>query len=453
MTQILQAVRGMNDILPDDAEIWENFEDIVRDWLRGYGYRPIRLPVVEPTPLFQRAIGEVTDIVEKEMYSFEDALNGEKLTLRPEGTAGCVRAAIQHGLAAAGGGGRRLWYQGPMFRHERPQKGRYRQFHQVGVEALGFAGPDIDAELIVMGARLWGQLGLADVRLELNSLGSAQERASHRAALVAYLEEHQDALDGDGRRRLHSNPLRILDTKNPALQEIVEAAPKLLDYLGDASRAHFEAVQAMLHDAGIACHVNHRLVRGLDYYNRTVFEWVTDRLGAQGTVCAGGRYDTLVEQLGGKPMPAAGFAMGVERLLALWLEGGEAEYAIARPTPDVYVVHQGECARRLAFRAAEALRDVGLNILLHCGEEGSFKSQMRKADGSGAQLALVIGDDEAAAMDVGIKPLRGGGAQRRVPFAVLAEAVLDVLHGSDEDHERAEPEKAGQDAGAKDGSV
>ncbi|MDR1462808.1 MAG: histidine--tRNA ligase [Azoarcus sp.] len=453
MTQTLQAVRGMNDILPDDAEIWENFEDIVRDCLRGYGYRPIRLPVVEPTPLFQRAIGEVTDIVEKEMYSFVDALNGEKLTLRPEGTAGCVRAAIQHGLTAAAGGGQRLWYQGPMFRHERPQKGRYRQFHQVGVEALGFDSPDIDAELIAMGARLWGQLGLTDVRLELNSLGSAEERASHRAALIAYLEEHRDALDEDGLRRLHSNPLRILDTKNPALQEIVEAAPKLLDHLGDASRAHFEAVQAMLQDAGIAYNVNHRLVRGLDYYNRTVFEWVTDRLGAQGTVCAGGRYDTLVEQLGGKPTPAAGFAMGVERLLSLWLEGGEAECAIARPAPDVYVVHHGELAQRLAFRAAEALRDVGLSILLHCGKEGSFKSQMRKADGSGAQLALVIGDDEAASMDVGIKPLRGGGAQRRVPFAVLAEEVLDALHGSVEDHARAEPEEAGQDAGAKDGSV
>ncbi|MDR1662586.1 MAG: histidine--tRNA ligase [Azoarcus sp.] len=449
MSRTLQAVRGMNDILPDEAEIWENFEDIVRDWLRGYGYRPIRLPIVEPTPLFCRAIGEVTDIVEKEMYSFEDALNGEKLTLRPEGTAGCVRAAIQHSLAAAGGG-RRLWYQGPMFRHERPQKGRYRQFHQVGVEALNFAGPDIDAELIVMGARLWGQLGLADLRLEINSLGSAQERANHRAALVAYLEERQDALDEDGRRRLHSNPLRILDTKNPVLQSIAEAAPKLLDYLGDASRAHFEAVQAMLREAGIAYCINHRLVRGLDYYNRTVFEWVTDRLGAQGTVCAGGRYDALVEQLGGKPTSAAGFAMGVERLLALWLEGGEAEYAIARPAPDVYVVHQGEVAQRLAFRAAETLRDVGLNILLHCGEEGSFKSQMRKADASGAQLALVIGEDEAAALEVGIKPLRGGGAQQRAPFAVLAEAVLDALHGSGEDHEH---ERTGQDAGAKNGSV
>ncbi|MDR0701701.1 MAG: histidine--tRNA ligase [Azoarcus sp.] len=454
MTKTLHAVRGMNDILPDEAEVWENFDVIIRDWLKGYGYRPIRLPIVEPTPLFRRAIGEVTDIVEKEMYSFEDALNGEKLTLRPEGTAGCVRAAIQHGLTV--GGGRRLWYQGPMFRHERPQKGRYRQFHQVGVEALGFAGPDIDAELIVMGARLWGQLGLADVRLELNSLGSAEERASHRAALIAYLEKHEDALDEDGRRRLHSNPLRILDTKNPALQEIAEAAPKLLDHLGDASRAHFETVQAMLDDAGIAYRVNHRLVRGLDYYNRTVFEWVTDRLGAQGTVCAGGRYDTLVEQLGGKPLPAAGFAMGVERLLALWLEGGEAEYAIARPAPDVYVVHQGERAQRLAFRAAETLRDVGLNILLHCGEEGSFKSQMRKADASGAQLALVIGDDEAAAMEVSIKPLRGGGAQQRAPFAVLAEAVLDTLHGSSDDHDShgmIEPENAGQDAGVKDGSV
>ncbi|MDR3212537.1 MAG: histidine--tRNA ligase [Azoarcus sp.] len=439
MSKILQAVRGMNDILPGEAEIWENFEEIVRDWLRGYGYRPIRVPIVEPTPLFRRAIGEVTDIVEKEMYSFEDALNGEKLTLRPEGTAGCVRAAIQHNLVAAGGP-QRLCYQGPMFRHERPQKGRYRQFHQIGVEALGFAGPDIDAELIVMGSRLWGQLGLDDVRLELNTLGSAEERAAHRVALIAYLEQRRDELDEDGQRRLHANPLRILDTKNPAMQAMVEAAPKLVDHLGDESHAHFDAVQAMLRDAGIAYRINHRLVRGLDYYNRTVFEWVTDRLGAQGTVCAGGRYDSLVEQLGGKSTPAAGFAVGAERLLALWQDGGEAEYAIVRPAPDVYVVHQGEGAQRLAFRAAEALRDVGLNVLLHCGG-GSFKSQMKKADGGGAQLALVIGDDEATALEVGIKPLRGGGAQRRVPFAVLAEAVLDALHDGGNNEERREANK------------
>ncbi|MDO9596584.1 MAG: histidine--tRNA ligase [Azoarcus sp.] len=420
--QTLQAVRGMNDILPDEAEIWEHFEDIVRDWLRSYGYRPIRMPIVEPTPLFKRAIGEVTDIVEKEMYSFEDALNGEHLTLRPEGTASCVRAAIQHNLVA-GSGPQRLYYQGPMFRHERPQKGRYRQFHQIGIEALGYAGPDIDAEHIIMCARLWDDLGLEDVRLELNSLGSAEERGVHRAALIAYLEQHQDRLDEDGKRRLYSNPLRILDTKNPALQDIVEAAPKLADYLGEESRAHFAAVQVLLKDAGIPYRINHRLVRGLDYYNRTVFEWVTDRLGAQGTVCAGGRYDGLVSQLGGKPQPAAGFAMGVERLLALWKEcGGQAELVV----PDVYVVHLGEAAQRLAFRAAEALRGHGFAVVLHCGG-GSFKSQMKKADGSGAPVAIVIGEDEALASEVGVKPLRGPGAQQRVAVDMLPETVAQLL--------------------------
>lgn len=430
MSQTLQAVRGMNDILPDEAETWEHFEDIVRDWLRSYGYRPIRMPIVEPTPLFKRAIGEVTDIVEKEMYSFEDALNGENLTLRPEGTASCVRAAIQHNLVAAQGP-QRLYYHGPMFRHERPQKGRYRQFHQIGVEALGFAGPDIDAEHIIMCARLWDDLGLEDVQLELNSLGSSEERAAHRAALIAYLEQYQDQLDADGQRRLYTNPLRILDTKNPDLQDVVEAAPRLSDYLGDESRAHFEAVQRLLKDAGIPYRINHRLVRGLDYYNRTVFEWVTTRLGAQGTVCAGGRYDGLVAQLGGKPQPAAGFAMGVERLLALWREsGGEAE----RMVPDVYLVHVGEAAQRLAFRAAEALRGHGFAALLHCGG-GSFKSQMKKADGSGAPVAVVIGEDEAAAGEVGIKPLRGPGGQQRVSLEALPEAVGALLYADSEDGE------------------
>lgn len=428
MSQTLQAVRGMNDILPDEAETWEHFEDIVRDWLKSYGYRPIRMPIVEPTPLFKRAIGEVTDIVEKEMYSFEDALNGELLTLRPEGTASCVRAAIQHNLVA-GQGPQRLYYHGPMFRHERPQKGRYRQFHQIGVEALGFSGPDIDAEHIIMCARLWDDLGLQDVRLELNSLGSAEERGQHRAALIAYLEQYQDRLDEDGKRRLYTNPLRILDTKNPDLQAIVEAAPRLADYLGDESRAHFEAVQVLLKDAGIPFNINHRLVRGLDYYNRTVFEWVTTRLGAQGTVCAGGRYDGLVAQLGGKPQPAAGFAMGVERLLALWLEsGGEVERAV----PDAYVVHLGDAAQRLAFRAAEALRGHGFAAVLHCGG-GSFKSQMKKADGSGAAVALVIGEDEAAAGEVGIKPLRGPGGQQRVSLEALPEAVGALLYADEED--------------------
>jgi len=430
MSKTLQAVRGMNDILPDEAEIWEHFEDLVRDWLKSYGYRPIRMPIVEPTPLFKRAIGEVTDIVEKEMYSFEDALNGEHLTLRPEGTASCVRAAIEHNLIASSGP-QRLYYHGPMFRHERPQKGRYRQFHQIGVEALGFSGPDIDAEHLIMCARLWDDLGLEDVRLEINSLGSAEERAQHRAALIAYLERHQARLDEDGRRRLYTNPLRILDTKNPDLQDLVEAAPRLVDYLGEASRAHFEAVLDLLKDAGIAFRINHRLVRGLDYYNRTVFEWVTTRLGAQGTVCAGGRYDGLVAQLGGKPAPAAGFAMGVERLLALWRESGGG---VARMTPDVYVVHVGEAARRLAFRAAEALRTHGFAVVLHCGE-GSFKSQMKKADASGAAAALVIGEDEAAAGEIGLKPLRGPGGQQRIALQSLPEAVAGLLYANQGDHD------------------
>ncbi len=422
MSQTLQAVRGMNDILPDDAEIWEYFEGIVRDWLTSYGYRPIRMPIVEPTPLFKRAIGEVTDIVEKEMYSFEDALNGEHLTLRPEGTASCVRAAIQHNLVAAGGP-QRLYYHGPMFRHERPQKGRYRQFHQIGVEAIGFSGPDVDAEHIMMCARLWDDLGVEDLALELNSLGSAEERGAHRAALIAYLEQHRDRLDEDGKRRLHTNPLRILDTKNPDLQAIVEEAPRLADFLGEESRAHFAAVQVFLKDAGIPYRINHRLVRGLDYYNRTVFEWVTTRLGAQGTICAGGRYDGLVEQLGGKPQPAAGFAIGIERLLALWLEcGGEGE----RVVPDAYLVHVGEAAQRLAFRAAEALREHGFAAVLHCGG-GSFKSQMKKADASGAPVAVVIGEDEAAAGEVGLKPLRGPGGQQRVALEVLPETVAALL--------------------------
>ncbi|MBL8458698.1 histidine--tRNA ligase [Zoogloea sp.] len=427
MSKALQAVRGMNDILPDDAEIWEQFEDIVRNWLHSYGYRPIRMPIVEPTPLFKRAIGEVTDIVEKEMYSFEDALNGEHLTLRPEGTASCVRAAIQHNLLF--GNPRRLYYHGPMFRHERPQKGRYRQFHQVGVEALGYEGPDIDAEHILMCSRLWDDLGLDDVRLEINSLGSSEERGEHRAALIAYLEQHKARLDEDGQRRLYTNPLRILDTKNPDLQDLVEAAPRLADFLGEDSLRHFEGVQTLLKDAGLPYRINHRLVRGLDYYNRTVFEWVTTRLGAQGTICAGGRYDGLVAQLGGKPAPAAGFAMGVERLLALWQEcGGEAE----RIVPDVYVVHAGEAAQRAAFRVAEALRGTGFSVTLHCGG-GGFKSQMKRADGSGAPFAVVIGDDEAAAGEVSLKPLRDGSEQIRVPMDALPETLADRLLESEED--------------------
>ncbi len=426
MSQNIQSVRGMNDILPGESEYWEAFEETVRAWLRSYGYKPIRMPIVEPTPLFKRAIGEVTDIVEKEMYTFVDSLNGESLTLRPEGTAGCVRALIQHKLAVQQA--QRLYYMGPMFRHERPQKGRYRQFNQVGVEAFGFAGPDIDAELILMGARLWDDLGLDGIKLQLNSLGQADERAQHRTALIAYFEENAELLDEEAKRRLHTNPLRILDSKNPAMQEMIGAAPRLIDYLGEESLAHFAGVQQVLRDAGLPFEVNPRLVRGLDYYNLTVFEWVTDRLGAQGTVCAGGRYDGLVEQLGGKPTPGCGFAMGVERLLTLMREsGGEPELEGL----DVYLVHQGDAASRLAPRVAEGLRDQGIDVLFNCGG-GSFKAQMKRADASGATFAVIIGDDEAAAGEATLKPLRAGGEgdagrseQKRVALDALADEIMN----------------------------
>ncbi len=430
MSQTIQAIRGMNDILPEEAELWERFDDAVRGWLRAYGYRPMRMPIVEPTPLFARAIGEVTDIVEKEMYSFVDALNGEALTLRPEGTASCVRAVLQHSLLH--GGPLRLWYAGPMFRHERPQKGRYRQFHQFGVEAFGYAGPDVDAEQIVMCARLWDDLALSGIRLEINSLGSTEERNRHRAELIAYFERHREVLDGDALRRLHSNPLRILDSKNPHMQELIEGAPKLMDFLGEASLEHFAGVQALLKEAGLPYRINPRLVRGLDYYNLTVFEWITDKLGAQGTVCAGGRYDGLIEQLGGRPAPACGFAMGVERLVALLREehGEEAE-GMARAEPDVYVVHQGAAAQAPAFRAAEALRGAGFDVVWHCGG-GSFKSQMKRADASGAQVAVIIGDDEAREGSASLKPLREDVAQRRVPLERLAEEIGAYLFGDEE---------------------
>jgi len=417
----IQAVKGMNDILPDEAQLWLWFEDTVRDWLEGYGYRNIRMPLVEPTALFKRAIGEVTDIVEKEMYSFEDGLNGDQLTLRPEGTASCVRAVLQHNLLY--NAPQRLYYSGQMFRHERPQKGRYRQFHQIGVEALGFAGPDIDAEQIVMCARLWKKLGLRDVALQINTLGDAASRLRHREKLIAYFEQHKDALDAEAQRRLYSNPLRILDTKNPAMQALVSAAPKLMDELDAEAIRHFEVVQAMLKQHGIAYEINPRLVRGLDYYNRTVFEWVTTRLGAQGTICAGGRYDGLIEQIGGKPAAACGFAMGVERLLALLQEDGMQNPPAAL---DVYVVHQGEQAQNLAWRVAEELRDGGLKVLLHCGG-GSFKSQMKKADGSDAACAAIIGDDEVAANAVMLKPLRGGGEQQRVGVAELQQKIRELI--------------------------
>ena len=418
--ETLQAVRGMNDILPDEAELWLWFEDVVRDWLHSYGYRNIRMPLVEPTALFKRAIGEVTDIVEKEMYSFADALNGDHLTLRPEGTASCVRAVLQHNLLY--NAPQRLYYGGPMFRHERPQKGRYRQFHQFGVEALGFAGPDIDAEQILMCARLWRKLGLRDVTLQLNTLGDTASRHRHRAKLISYFGQHLDALDADATRRLHSNPLRILDSKNPAMQDLITAAPRLADELEDDALRHFDEVQAMLRRHDVAFEINPRLVRGLDYYNRTVFEWVTTRLGAQGTICAGGRYDGLVEQVGGKPAPATGFAMGVERLLALLQEDG---MALPKAEVDVYVVHQGELAGRLASQVSEQLRDDKLRVLLHCGG-GSFKSQMKKADASGASVAVVIGDDEAQANEVSVKPMQGG-EQQRVSVQNLAATVNQII--------------------------
>lgn len=431
MSQNIQSVRGMNDILPGEAEFWELFEETVRSWLKSYGYRPIRLPVVEPTPLFKRAIGEVTDIVEKEMYSFIDSLNGELLTLRPEGTAGCVRAVIQHNLIAQQP--QRLYYMGQMYRHERPQKGRYRQFHQVGVEALGFSGPDIDAEQILMGARLWDDLGLDGIKLQINTLGQPEERARHRAELITYFESHTELLDEDARRRLHSNPLRILDSKNPAMQEMIVGAPKLIDHLGPESLAHFEGVQQVLRDAGQPYEINPRLVRGLDYYNLTVFEWVTDRLGAQGTVCAGGRFDGLVQQLGGKSAPACGFAMGVERLIALVRESG-GEPAVQGV--DVYLVHQGAAASRLAPRVAEGLRDQGIDVLFHCGG-GSFKSQMKKADASGASFAVIIGDDEAEAGEVTLKPLREENAQSGTQKRVSVDKIADEIMNSFMDWEEA----------------
>lgn len=429
--QKVTAIRGMNDLLPGDSARWEQFEEIVRDWLRGYGYRNVRTPVLEHTRLFTRGIGEVTDIVEKEMYTFTDSLNGESLTLRPEMTAGIVRASIEHNLLYDRA--HRVYSIGPVFRHERPQRGRYRQFHQIDVEALGLAGPDVDAELIVMLARLWKRLGLTDVRLELNSLGQPAERAAHRAALIAHLEKHQDILDEDGKRRLYTNPLRVLDTKNPAMQEMADSAPRLFDFLGEQSRAHFDGVCQRLADAGIAYRLNPRLVRGLDYYNLTVFEWVTDRLGSQGTVCGGGRYDGLIELLGGKAAPAVGFAIGMERLLDLWeqTQAAEGRQPASEPECDVYVVHQGDQAQRLAAQAAETLRDAGFSVVVHAGSSG-FKSQFKRADASGARVAVILGDDEVANRAAGVKFLRGAAeqesAQRQVALDRLAEVVGAVFN-------------------------
>ncbi|TDN69601.1 histidine--tRNA ligase [Paraburkholderia sp. BL10I2N1] len=433
----LSGVKGMNDILPQDAGLWEFFESTVKSMLRSYGYQNIRTPIVEHTQLFTRGIGEVTDIVEKEMYSFTDALNGENLTLRPENTAAVVRASIEHNMLYDGP--KRLWYVGPMFRHERPQRGRYRQFHQVGVEALGFAGPDADAEIILMCQRLWDDLGLTGIKLEINSLGLAEERAAHRVELIAYLEEHLDVLDEDAKRRLYTNPLRVLDTKNPVLQEIAQNAPKLIDFLGEASLAHFEGLQRILKANNIPFRINPRLVRGLDYYNLTVFEWITDKLGAQGTVAAGGRYDPLIEQLGGKPTAACGWAMGVERILELLKED---KLVPEDEGCDVYVVHQGEASRDQAFIIAERLRDTGLDVILHCSPDGqaaSFKSQMKRADSSGAAFAVILGEDEIANGTVGVKPLRNVGSeggkseQQNVPAEDLTEFLINAMVASAED--------------------
>ncbi len=403
----LQAVKGMNDILPPESARWEWFEAKVRSLMQRYGYANLRTPIVEPTALFVRGLGEVTDIVEKEMYSFEDKMNGDLLTLRPEGTAGVVRAMTEHSFLRDGG--KRLFYIGAMFRHERPQKGRLRQFHQVGVEAMGFAGPDVDAEVILMCRQLWRELGLVegrDLRLELNSLGQPDERGLHRLALIRHLEQHVDLLDEEAKRRMYSNPLRVLDTKNPALQSVVEAAPQLMDFLGAESLAHFNGVRAILDAAGVAYRINPRLVRGMDYYNLTVFEWVTDKLGAQGTVCAGGRYDKLVEQLGGKPAPGVGWGMGIERMLMLLEEAGQI---LPSPALHAYAIVPSAQGLPQVMVALEALRNAGVSVVMH-PSQSSMKSQFKKADASGAAYALVFGEDELAQGQVAVKPLRNAGA-------------------------------------------
>ena len=417
----LTAVKGMNDILPPDSARWEWFEAKVRDLMGRFAYRNIRTPIVEPTALFVRGLGEVTDIVEKEMYSFEDKLNGEHLTLRPEGTAGVVRSVVENNLLYEGG--KRLFYIGQMFRHERPQRGRYRQFHQVGVEALGFAGPELDAEVILLAAQLWKELGIDGVRLELNSLGQPEERKAHRAALIAYFEQHTDVMDEEARRRMHSNPLRVLDTKNPAMQDMVNAAPRLMDYLGDASKAHLKAVQDILDANDVAWSLNPRLVRGMDYYNLTVFEFITDKLGSQGTICGGGRYDYLIEEIGGKPAPAVGWGMGVERVLEVLKEVG-AE--IPQPAADVYAIIPDASALPQVFKTVQQLRAAGVAVQMHAAAGGSaegmgsMKSQFKKADGSGARFALIFGSDELAQGKVTVKSLRDGEGQQ------VQQALADV---------------------------
>ena len=430
MPEQLKAIKGMNDILPPESARWEWVEERVRSLMERYGYANLRTPIVEPTALFVRGLGEVTDIVEKEMYSFEDSMNGDKLTLRPEGTAGIVRAVIEHN--ALYNGPIRVWTSGPMFRHERPQKGRYRQFHQIDVEALGFAGPDVDAELILLTRALWRELGLVegrDVRLELNSLGQPDERRAHRDALIKHFEAHADKLDEDAKRRLHSNPLRILDTKNPAMQAVVESAPRLMAFLGKESLAHFNAVRAVLDAAGIEYRINPRLVRGMDYYNLTVFEWITERLGSQGTVCGGGRYDALIEQLGGKPAPAVGWGLGVERLLLLLQEVGIEPPPAA---PDAYAIVPSPTASAAVMMTIEALRSAGVSVLMHAaGKEGQsgMKAQFKRADASGARYALVFGTEELAQGMVGVKPLRQGqGAEQYTrPLARATDWALELL--------------------------
>ena len=407
----LTAVKGMNDVLPGESAKWEWLEGIVRNLMARYAYRNIRTPIVEPTALFVRGLGEVTDIVEKEMYSFEDRLNGEALTLRPESTAGVVRAVVEHNMLYEGG--KRLYYMGPMFRHERPQRGRYRQFHQIGAEVLGFQGPEIDAEVILLAHDLWQAIGLKNVRLELNSLGQPPERLAHRAALITHFEKHQDVLDEDAKRRLYTNPLRILDTKNPAMKEVVESAPQLMNFLGEASLVHFNALRQILDANGVQYSLNPRLVRGMDYYNLTVFEFITDQLGSQGTVCGGGRYDYLIEQVGGKPAPAVGWALGIERVLALLEEQG---VQLPEATPHAYAIVPDANSLPLVLKHLRQLRALGVNVQMHAGSGegvGSMKTQFKKADSSGAAYALIFGTDELAQNTVSVKSLRdGGGAQR-----------------------------------------
>ena len=416
MANKIQAVRGMRDILPAQTPIWQTIEDTARSVFSRYGYGEIRMPIPEMTDLFKRSIGEVTDIVEKEMYTFEDR-NGDSLTLRPEGTAGCVRACMENGLLH--NQTQRLWYQGPMFRHERPQKGRYRQFQQIGLETYGMSGPDIDLEVILVSARLWQALGIPGLELQLNSLGSPEERVAYRDLLVAYFNDHRDRLDEDSLRRLESNPMRILDSKNPDMESLIAGAPVLTDHLGEESKAHFSFITGGLDAAGVPYVINPRLVRGLDYYSRTVFEWVTDLLGAQSAVCAGGRYDGLVEQLGGRPTPAVGFAMGVDRLVAV-LEAMEKEVTDARP--DAYLVLMGEQAVKRGMVLGEELRNAlpELKLIANCGG-GSFKSQFKRADRSGARIAIIMGDDEVASGSVGIKWLREQREQETVAMDLLAD--------------------------------